>query len=351
MSQNEKTLVILTPGFAANESDTTCIPMQQSFVRVLKKNYPQLNIIILAFQYPYFKKRYKWFDVTVIPFSGRNKGGLSKLLLRRKVKDALKAINNTNTITGLLSFWYGECALAGKKFADRHNIKHFCWIWGQDAKKENKYARHIRLEGNELIAYSDFLRDEFERNHNIRPHKVIPAAIDPGQLSDSVPERDIDILAAGSLIPLKQYDIFIEIAAGIKKQLPGIKTMLIGNGPEKEKLLGLIAKSGLQPAITLTGELSYPEVLQWMQRTKVFLHPSSYEGFSGVCLEALGAGAHVMSFCKAMNREIEHLHIVKTKEEMMQRALNILKDIDTDYSASIPFLMNDSAKAVMKLFS
>ena len=84
MSRDE-TLVILTPGFPENEADTTCMPMQQSLIRTLKKEYPELNIIVLSFQYPYFKKTYKWFDTTVISFDGRNKGGLRRLLLRKKI--------------------------------------------------------------------------------------------------------------------------------------------------------------------------------------------------------------------------------------------------------------------------
>ena len=56
MHPENDTLIILTPGFPQSETDSTCLPMQQSFVRTLTENYPQLKIIILSFQYPYFKK-------------------------------------------------------------------------------------------------------------------------------------------------------------------------------------------------------------------------------------------------------------------------------------------------------
>ena len=82
---NDETFVILTPGFPKNEADSTCIPMLQQFVLTLKDLYPQINIVVLSFQYPYFKKTYQWFDITVTSFNGRNKGGLSKLFLRKKI--------------------------------------------------------------------------------------------------------------------------------------------------------------------------------------------------------------------------------------------------------------------------
>lgn len=126
--------------------------------------------------------------------------------------------------------------------------------------------------------------------------------------------------------------------------------MLIGGGPEKEKLQGLIAARGLAANITLTGELPHAEVLELMQRTKVFLHTSSYEGFGVVFLEALAAGCQVISFCKPMKQEIEQWHIVNSKEEMKQKALEVLQENHTFHNPLFPFLITDTANAVADLF-
>ncbi|MFI5125168.1 MAG: glycosyltransferase, partial [Chitinophagales bacterium] len=92
------------------------------------------------------------------------------------------------------------------------------------------------------------------------------------------------------------------------------------------------------------------EVLQWMGRCKLLLHPSSYEGFSTVCLEALYSGAHVVSFCDPMIGDVPHWHIVKNEEEMTAMALKIMQDPDTDFSSELIYSMNDSAGELMKLF-
>jgi glycosyltransferase involved in cell wall biosynthesis len=350
MNKNEKTLVILTPGFPKDETDSTCLPMQQQLVKALKTNNPRLNIVVLAFQYPYHTQKYDWFDIKVIPFNGRNKGGLSRLLLRRKITDALKTIHSGISITGLLSFWYGECAVVGHQFADKYALKHFCWILGQDAKKENKYPGRARLKRGELIALSDFLQVEFTRNHGIEPGHLIPAGIDIKQFDTIKKDKDIDILGVGSLIPLKRFDLFIEIVGDIKKKLPGLQAIIAGDGPEKEKLQRFITESGLENSIAIKGEIPYPDVLQLMQRSKLLLHPSSYEGFSGVCLESLFAGAHVISFCKAMNGEIEQWHIVSSKESMTQKALSILENPSTPYHSVLFYSMNEVAKKMTELF-
>ena len=240
---NKETFIILTPGFPKSEADTTCLPLQQNFVRTLKEILPDVRIVVLSFQYPYHENSYNWFGITVLPFNGRNKGGFTKLSLRRKINSILKKIHAETNIVGLLSFWYNECAYVGKKFGEKYGIKHYCWLLGQDAKKENKYPKFIPPNVNELIALSDFLQNEFEKNHGVKPKFVVPPGIDESFLMLLLPKKDIDIMGAGSLIPLKQYDIFLEAVAEIKKQIPEVKVLLVGEGTEKEKLHSLITQT------------------------------------------------------------------------------------------------------------
>ena len=350
MNEKQKTLLILTPGFAKDENDTVCIPAQQDFVRALKKLHPALNIIILTMEYPFFKGVYNWFGNTVISFRGVNKD-IRKLLLRRRVYSRLNELCKENNVVGLLSFWCGECALIAKKFGDRNKIRHICWIWGQDAKRENRYPKRINPGNDELASLSDFLQSEFEKNHGIHPTHVVPPGIDHQHYNISEASKDIDVLAAGSLIPLKQYEIFIDVIDEVRKNLPRLKAIIIGKGPEKNKLVSLIEKKGLSSNITLTGELAHSEVVNYMKRAKVFLHPSSYEGFGIVCIEALGAGAEVISFVKPMKQEIENWHIVTNKEEMMKKTAGILQDQKKEYKSVIPYTIEGTAQRMGELFS
>ncbi|MBD0289145.1 MAG: glycosyltransferase, partial [Flavisolibacter sp.] len=134
------------------------------------------------------------------------------------------------------------------------------------------------------------------------------------------------------------------------KYIPRVTAQLIGEGPEKEKLRHLIQQYSLEENLQLIGELPHDKVLQTMQITKVFLHPSSYEGFSVACLEALYSGAHVVSFVQPMNSEIKNWHVVKTNEEMVQRAIDILKDPDIQYEKTMVFTPEDIVQRMMGLF-
>ncbi|HWJ90994.1 MAG TPA: glycosyltransferase family 4 protein, partial [Flavisolibacter sp.] len=303
----------------------------------------------LSFHYPYHVSTYRWHGVTVMSFNGRNKGGLHRIMLRKKIIRAMKKIYSEKRIAGLLSFWYGECAVIGKKFGKKYGIRHGCWVLGQDARKTNMYPERVRPEASELIALSDFLQDEFERNHRIRPEIVVPPGVARQRFAGKAGDRDVDILGVGSLIPLKQYDIFVELVAEIKILLPHIRAIIVGDGPEKSQLQKQIDASGLRQNIQLTGGLPYDEVLRLMQRSKVLLHPSSYEGYSGVCMEALAAGMQVVSFCRAMKAEIENWHIVQGKEEMKQEAISILLH-GSSFEANAGFSIEETAEKMIKFF-
>jgi glycosyltransferase involved in cell wall biosynthesis len=350
MGFENKTLVILTPGFPVSETDTTCLPMQQSFVRGLNKYFPELNIVVLSFQYPYYNREYSWYGNMVLSFNGRNRGGPAKLLLRKKIFSCLKQIHRRYSIVGLLSFWCHECAYVGKKFAINHGLKHYCWISGQDARAENGYVRKIKPQPGELIALSDFLQDEFEKNHGIRPAYMIA----PGTEADDFPRkklwRDIDILGAGSLIALKRYDIFLEIVYELKKEMPGLKAVLCGKGPEENNLYRQREKLGLKNNVLFTGELPHEDLLWLMWRSRLLLHPSSYEGFSGVCMEALQCGAHVVSFCRAMKQDTEQWHIVNSAEAMKSTARKILTEAHPPFNSITIHTMENCVRQMMGLF-
>ncbi len=345
------TLIILTPGFPAEETDTTCIPPQQVFVKALKENYPKLQIIVLSFQYPFEEKEYLWHGIKVIAFGGKGKGGARRMLTWFKVWQCLRAIRERHNCPGILSFWLGEVAFVGSVFAKRNKLKHYSWLLGQDAKAGNKYARWIKPRSTELIAISDFIVKQYHQNYGVKPGHVVPVGVYPQTFKEMGDGRDIHLLAAGSLIPLKRYYLFVELVSELKKEHPNIRAVICGAGPEMERLRALITELGIEDNLILKGELPHQQVLDLMQHAKVFVHPSEYEGFSTVCLEALDAGARVVSFIKAMDADVPNWHIAKTSEEMHGIVRELLNDPAREYQSLLPYSVNNSAKAMMALFN
>ncbi|WP_295672851.1 glycosyltransferase family 4 protein [uncultured Mucilaginibacter sp.] len=350
MKRTPETLVILSPGFPENEADTACIPPQQIFARALKKICPGLNIVVISFQYPFVESVYNWHGIKVYTIGGKEKGGYNRALVWLKAWRILLKLKKETRLLGILSFWFGECAFVGSYFAKRYRLNHYTWVLGQDAKRGNKYFRWVKPKGNELIALSDFIATEIRQNYWISAQLVIPVGIDTSMFGPPPAKRDIDILGAGSLIPLKQYHIFVEAIAYLKNYFPNIKAVICGKGPEIDNLKTLVASLNLQNNLAFVGELLQKDVLALMQRSKVFLHPSAYEGFGSVLSEALYAGAHVVSFCKPMNKDYRHHYVVKTPDEMNVTLSTILKNTHRGHDPVLMCPIEQIAKNMISLF-
>jgi glycosyltransferase involved in cell wall biosynthesis len=317
--------IILTPGFARDEDDTTCMPSVQSFVRSLSKHYSHLEIVIFAFDYPFTTNNYQWHNINVIPFNHQNSTRIKRYFQLLSVYRKLRSINRQRNIIGVLSLWAGYTSFIGHYFSRMYRIKHHCWLRGQDVKKRNNIFRLYSPKSDELIALSAWMQEEFKRNYKATVQQVIPMAIDKTDFSNvNRSDKTIDIIGAGSLIRLKQWDIYIEVIAAIALINPHIKCILCGDGPEKGSLTKLIEAHNLQQNITVTGEIPYKNVLDLMCRSKILLHPSSFEGYGAVFSEALYAGCHCISFVDPEQQPVDHWHITKTKEEMIAKCKEVL---------------------------
>lgn len=350
MKRTSETLVILSPGFPKNEADTACIPPQQIFARALKKICPGLNIVVISFQYPFVKSVYNWHGIKVYAIGGKEKSGYNRVIVWLKAWRILLRLRKQNKLLGILSFWFGECAFVGSYFAKRYRLTHYAWVLGQDAKRGNKYFSWVKPNGNELIALSDFIAKEIRQNYGLLASQVIPVGIDTSMFGNMPPKRDIDILGVGSLIPLKQYSIFIEAIAALKAFSPGIKAVICGKGPEMNNLQILAESLNLKNNLLFAGELPQNEVLALMQRSKVLLHPSAYEGFGSVLSEALYAGAHVVSFCKPMNKDYRHHYVVKNQDDLNKALSAVLKNTHRGHDPVLMCPIEQIAKNVISLF-
>lgn len=346
------TLVVITPAFPDHESATWWVPSQQGMVKALQENFPGIRITVLSLLYPQHQSTYTWHGIRVKAFDGMKKRKWKRPALWKNVWQSLQHLHRQYNIIGLFSFWSGECAFIGQYFGRMYRIKHISWICGQDATKQNKWVRFIRPKGHQLAAMGAFLRDQYRHSHGILPLHLVPNAINPQSFPAELPAvRDIEIMAAGSFEPLKQYDLFATIVGKLRQAFPAIRAIHCGQGREKEKVEAVIRDLGLENHLSLLGGLSQSAVLALMQRSKVFLHTSRYEGCSTVCLEALYAGAHVISFCYPADYPVPHWHVVQDADAMTAKAIELLQNPATEYTPVLYHSMDDSAKAVMELFT
>ncbi len=346
-----KALVILSPGFPENEEDSSCIPPQQTFVKSLQRLYPDRQLVVLTFVYPFFSGTYDWHGVKVIAFGKPAAGRLHRKLTYVRGWQTLKRLRDEYELQGLLAFWLGPCAWIAARFARRHSLPFYTWLLGQDARPANKYVRRIKPAGSSLIALSDFVAGEFEKNYQIRPASVVPPGVDPALFGAGPEEKDIDVLGVGSLIPLKQFDLFIDVIGQLKRRFPALRAVICGDGPEQAALKKRARSAGLaETDLSFTGRLPHGEVLSLMQRSRILLHTSAYEGFGVVQPEALYAGASVVSFVRPMKTSVEGWFTVNGTKAMIEMVEKLLSTPELRVLPRLPFRLEDSARAIHQFF-
>ncbi|WP_033373889.1 glycosyltransferase family 4 protein [Spirulina subsalsa] len=101
------------------------------------------------------------------------------------------------------------------------------------------------------------------------------------------------ILSIGRLLHWKGFHLGLEAFA--RADIPEtIEYWLIGEGPEKERLLTLAHTFGLGERVKFCGKLPRGEVLSLLQQGLALLHPSLHESGGMVCLEAMAVGCPVI---------------------------------------------------------
>lgn len=104
---------------------------------------------------------------------------------------------------------------------------------------------------------------------------------------------DFVITAIGRLVKRKGLEYLVHAVA--MSQIPAIKVLLIGDGPEKDGLKSLAEESGIGKQVILCGAVSEEKKFQYLEASDIFALPSLHEGFGIVFLEAMHCGLPIIT--------------------------------------------------------
>jgi glycosyltransferase involved in cell wall biosynthesis len=98
------------------------------------------------------------------------------------------------------------------------------------------------------------------------------------------------VLFAGRHIPEKRAPSVPAAIAIARDEVPSLHGLVLGDGPERPKVLSAIAAAGVGDVVQAPGFVSAGEVRDAMRRAAVLLLPSSREGYGLVVIEAAALG-------------------------------------------------------------
>ena len=344
-------IVLLTPGFAADESDTTTIPSLQLYTKSLSSHYPGLNIKVITFHYPFKKGQYTLNGIQVYSFAGKGRKWY-KPFLWINILMLLYRIRKNTGIDIVHSFWLSETTFTGWLFCRLTGTAFLATAMRQDVMKSNKYLRILRFFSFNVTMISGFQSNFLKPFGKSTVYKVVPFGIDPSFYHRLKNERTLDILGVGSLNSVKNWDQFLEIIEILVSRFPSIRCKIIGEGPEKAHLEETVDTKGLGKNIFFTGSLPYNEVIEEMESANVLLHTAKFEGQALVILEALASGSYVVSSPVGIATSLTSKKLMTgiNTEELVCHLINIFSLKDPDFEPEIHFTIEDTCREYNSIY-
>jgi glycosyltransferase involved in cell wall biosynthesis len=105
-------------------------------------------------------------------------------------------------------------------------------------------------------------------------------------------EEQIRFVSAGRLLYWKGFDLGLRAFAEAK--LKNARYTIIGDGPERKRLMRLAIHLGIDQQVEFTGALTRDDCLGRMEQADVLVHPSLHDSGGYVCLEAMCLGKPII---------------------------------------------------------
>ncbi len=299
--------LIFTPGFAVDEMDSTCIPALQDYLKELGRR--KIRATIVSLNYPE-NSEYSWFGHNVFSLGWGNPGKLIKRMKLNHVPQELSGYLEGKTFDIVHSMWMTDASYMASVCATHLSLPHVITLMGQDVEP-SWYSKRILKQKPEVVSISDFQLKRAKALCEIK--KVIPWGIE--KITCESGERTVDIVTIGWLNTTKQVHQTVELTRKLVHEFPELRVVLIGDGEMRHNIRNQIQKEGLDKHIKVAGLLERDEVLDYLAKSKVLFHPSAYEGFGMVLIEAQAMGAKVVSYPVGIAPELNDAVTVENFEE------------------------------------
>jgi len=162
---------------------------------------------------------------------------------------------------------------------------------------------------------------------NFKNIKVVSNGVKIDEKMNEVTENEFDFISTSRLVKWKNVEKIIDLA-----KETSCKVLIIGDGPERDNL-EKYAKD-LNVKVTFLGKMPQSLLRSYMQKSKIFVLLSDYEGQSFALLEALSLGMPILASNIQANVEVlvDSVNALLVNQndfhELKKAAFRILEDGD-----------------------
>ena len=141
-----------------------------------------------------------------------------------------------------------------------------------------------------------FLKNGINKNWTQNTNEVLKKQIAPN--GESI------LLSVSRLVNSKQVGLIIKILPDLLYLNSNVKLVIVGDGPEKEKLKKLCADLNITEYIVFTGALPLENVKDYMSVADIFISMNSLSSLSNPVFEAMICGKVVIALNKGTTKEL-----------------------------------------------
>jgi len=214
----------------------------------------------------------------------------------------------------------------GLVFKLTHKKPYLVYVHGLDVLQaqlsswKKFWIKVILRQADTIVANSNFVKNGVSKKYNIdaKKFKVVYPKVDLAAMESMVDkltsldrQKDVKIiLSVGRLVRRKGFDMVIKAVQSFppkagpplaeKFKIQNWQYWIIGDGPDKKRLMSLVKKYNLENKVKFLGQIPVPQIYKYYRSCDVFIMPcreidGDVEGFGIVYLEAAAFGKPVIA--------------------------------------------------------
>jgi len=149
-----------------------------------------------------------------------------------------------------------------------------------------------------VIVQTPLLKEAYSRTVNADKIWVIPLGVDTNYFSPCKVRKEkesFEILTVASLLKAKGIDYLIKATPLVLSKHRNVRLRIIGDGPERSRLIQLVRRLNLQGKVIFEGYLPHSKLRDFYWKASVFCLPTLREAFGKVIIEAMACGKAVIA--------------------------------------------------------
>lgn len=114
---------------------------------------------------------------------------------------------------------------------------------------------------------------------------LLHSTVDTEYYKPALVDEEFDFIFVGRLFYYKRVDMILKCVHEIVKIVPSLNCVIVGDGPEKSKLINLANTYGISTNVKFVGKQN--AVKHWLLKSKIFVMTSETEGLPTALMEAM----------------------------------------------------------------